>query len=175
MHKQKGVNEAEDVGGEEKSPEGREDKLWDRVKWDRHKELTPTWVTRCISAMVAELGNNIGERTRHALKPRIEELHAIGLKSEQAGKILAYEYKQHSTKQKETQRAAWERDQARRERDEAIAQLRSVLEKTGAAPPGLVSSGPGYVHVKARQGGPGAFSSAPLPTPLDDEDSVGNQ
>ena len=54
-----------------------------RVKWDKRKELTESWVGRVINTMTRELRHNVGERTQHALRKRFAELHELGLKTEQ--------------------------------------------------------------------------------------------
>lgn len=95
---------------------------------NKHRELTTAWAGRCIAAVTRETGQNIGKKTLHALKPRIEELHAMGLKAEQAGKILAHEYRMHS-------RMTKEKEALMGERDSALTQLRKLLETPPAKAP----------------------------------------
>lgn len=87
----------------------------DDAPWRRRggfKPLTPAWRGRCLNAMEVELQMNLGEKTLHAIEGDLELFHSWGLKAEQAGKILAHNYRMRHKLNKEKEFVTGEKDRA---------------------------------------------------------------
>jgi hypothetical protein len=107
------------------SPKGRDrdpggDFDWDKVPSIKDRPLTVNIVTRVRNELLRLIKpEKIGDRTFHALKPRIEELHDLELNSYQIAAVLAYEYRLHSRLSKDVAAAKAE---LARSRDKALGQ-----------------------------------------------------
>ncbi len=64
------------------------------------REMTPQWIGRVWrmfhEEVMFKMGRDVKERTFRALLPRLQMLHDLGIRTENAAHILAYEYGMHS-------------------------------------------------------------------------------
>lgn len=105
-----------------------EEEVWERANWSKIKPMTSSWFGRFITALQTELVRlgrepKLGDRSMHGIKPRIKELHDMGLKADAAGRIMAYEYNMHSTLKREQADVA---SRLSKERDRAMAEVREL-------------------------------------------------